>query len=213
MELNKCLGCMEDFQGYPCPKCGFDPQQIRGNEYALPPQTILAGKYLVGRVLGQGGFGITYIGWDIALERKVAIKEYYPNGQANRTPGTRVLTWYTSDNALQARQAGMEMFLKEARKMAKIEDISGIVKIKDLFRENETAYIVMDYVEGETLKARLQKTGPMSWEQASTIFHPAIRAMEEVHKVGLIHRDLSPDNLMLTPEGKVKILDLGAAKD
>ena len=213
MELNKCLGCMEDFQGYPCPKCGFDPQQIRGNEYALPPQTILAGKYLVGRVLGQGGFGITYIGWDIALERKVAIKEYYPNGQANRTPGTRVLTWYTSDNALQARQAGMEMFLKEARKMARVDDIPGVVRVRDLFRENDTAYIVMDFVEGETLKARLKRTGPMSWDQAKDIFRPAIRAMEQVHKAGLIHRDLSPDNLMLTPEGKVKILDLGAAKD
>ena len=213
MELNKCLGCMEDFQGYPCPKCGFDPQQIRGNEYALPPQTILAGKYLVGRVLGQGGFGITYIGWDIALERKVAIKEYYPNGQANRTPGTRVLTWYTSDNALQARQAGMEMFLKEARKMARVDDIPGVVRVRDLFRENDTAYIVMDFVEGETLKARLTQTGPMSWDQAKEIFQPAIRAMEQVHKAGLIHRDLSPDNLMLTKDGQVFILDLGAAKD
>ena len=213
MELNKCLGCMEDFQGYPCPKCGFDPQQIRGNEYALPPQTILAGKYLVGRVLGQGGFGITYIGWDIALERKVAIKEYYPNGQANRTPGTRVLTWYTSDNALQARQTGLEMFLKEARKMSRVDNIPGVVRVRDLFQENQTAYIVMDFVEGETLKTRLKKTGPMSWEQAKDIFRPALRAMEQVHKAGLIHRDLSPDNLMLTKDGQVFILDLGAAKD
>ena len=213
MELNKCIGCMEDFLGYPCPKCGFDPGQVRGNEYALPIQTILAGKYLVGRVLGQGGFGITYIGWDIALERKIAIKEYYPNGQANRAPGTQPLSWYTSDSALQARQAGLEMFLKEARKMARVEDIPGVVKVKDLFRENNTAYIVMDFVEGETLKTRLQRTGPMSWDQAKDIFRPAIQAMAAVHQAGLIHRDLSPDNLMLTKNGNVKILDLGAAKD
>ena len=213
MELNKCMGCMEDFLGYPCPKCGFDPGQVRGNEYALPIQTILAGKYLVGRVLGQGGFGITYIGWDIALERKIAIKEYYPNGQANRAPGTQPLSWYTSDSALQAKQAGLEMFLKEARKMARVEDIPGVVKVKDLFRENNTAYIVMDFVEGETLKTRLQRTGPMSWDQAKDIFRPAIQAMAAVHQVGLIHRDLSPDNLMLTKNGNVKILDLGAAKD
>ena len=213
MELNKCLGCMEDFRGYPCPKCSYDPQKETGREYALPLQTILAGKYLIGRVLGQGGFGITYIGWDIALERKVAVKEYYPNGQANRAPGTRSLSWYTSESAQAARQAGMEMFLKEARKMAKVEDIPGVVKVRELFRENETAYIVMDFVEGETLKARLKRTGPMPWAQAKAIFHPAIQAMEKVHQAGLIHRDLSPDNIMLTPNGQVKILDLGAAKD
>ena len=88
MKLNKCLGCMEPFQGYPCPRCGFDPKNVKSAEYALPLETILAGKYLVGRVLGQGGFGITYIGWDIALERKVAIKEYFPAGQVSRNPGT-----------------------------------------------------------------------------------------------------------------------------
>ena len=213
MELSKCLGCMEDLQGYPCPHCGYDPVKEKRPEYALPPETILAGKYLVGRVLGQGGFGITYIGWDIALERKVAIKEYYPSGQVSRQPGTRRLTWYTSENARAAQQSGMEMFLKEARKMVRVDAISGVVRVLDLFRENETAYIVMDFVEGETLKNRLKKTGPMDWNHAKDIFLPAIRAMEDVHRAGLVHRDLSPDNLMLTPEGKVKILDLGAAKD
>ena len=213
MELNKCLGCMEDFQGYPCPNCGFEPGKEQGNEYILPPQTILAGKYLVGKVLGQGGFGITYIGWDIALERKVAIKEYYPSGQVSRSLGTKTLTWYRSEQAQRARQDGLEMFLKEARKMARVDDIPGVVRVRDLFRENDTAYIVMDFVKGETLKARLKRTGPMSWDQAKEIFQPAIRAMEQVHKAGLIHRDLSPDNLMLTKDGQVFILDLGAAKD
>ena len=213
MELSKCLGCMEDFRGYPCPNCGYDPGQGQKNTFSLPPQTILYGKYLVGRVLGQGGFGITYIGWDIALERKVAIKEYYPSGQVSRVPGTKSLIWSESDPAVAARQDGLEMFLKEARKMSKVDDIPGVVRVRDLFRENDTAYIVMDFVEGETLKARLKRTGPMSWNQAKEIFQPAIRAMEQVHKAGLIHRDLSPDNIMLLPDGSVKILDLGAAKD
>jgi len=213
MELSKCLGCMEDLQGYPCPHCGYDPVKEKRPEYALPPETILAGKYLVGRVLGQGGFGITYIGWDLALERKVAIKEYYPSGQVSRSPGTRSLTWYTNEPAVQAREDGMKMFLKEARKMVKADSIPGVVRVLDLFQENGTAYIVMDFVSGETLKTRLQKTGPMTWTQAAPIFRPAIRAMEQVHQAGLIHRDLSPDNLMLTPNGDVKVLDLGAAKD
>ena len=213
MKFNRCFGCMEEIQGYPCPHCGFDPRSVKGIEYALPMGTILAGKYLVGRVLGQGGFGITYVGWDIALERKVAIKEYYPSGQVSRNPGSRGLTWYTSVQSQQAKQNGTQIFLKETRKMSKVDDIPNVVRVRDLFQENETAYIVMDFVEGETLKARLEKTGPLPWKQAKGIFLPAIQAMEQVHQAGLVHRDISPDNLMLTPDGKVKILDLGAAKD
>lgn len=213
MELSKCFGCMENFQGYPCPNCGYDPAKDKHMEYALPPETILAGKYMAGRVLGQGGFGITYIGWDIALERKVAIKEYYPSGQVSRSPGTWNLTWYSSEQSLHARQDGMQMFLKEARKMVKADSIPGVVRVLDLFQENGTAYIVMEFVEGETLKARLLRDGPMDWETAKKIFRPVISAMEQVHAFGLIHRDLSPDNLMLLPDGSVKILDLGAAKD
>ena len=213
MELNRCLGCMNPFRGYPCPACGYDPQKGQEAEYALPPGTILAGKYLVGRVLGQGGFGITYIGLDIALARKVAIKEYYPSGQANRTPGTSAVIWTGSEQARTELRDGMEMVLKEARKMVKVEEVPGVVKVRELFRENNTAYIVMDYVEGETLKDRLRKVGPMPWGQAKKIFLPVIRTMESVHRAGIIHRDLSPDNLMLTPGGAVKVLDLGAAKD
>ena len=213
MELSKCLGCMEDFRGYPCPGCGYDPAKDKHMEYALPLQTILYGKYLVGKVLGQGGFGITYIGWDIALERKVAIKEYYPSGQVSRSPGTRNLTWYTTEAAEQAHRDGIQMFLKEARKMSKVDGIPGVVRVLDLFQENGTAYIVMEFIEGVTLKAKLQQTGPLPWEQVRELFLSVIQTMAQVHKAGLVHRDLSPDNIMLLPDGSVKILDLGAAKD
>ena len=213
MELSKCLGCMEPFECYPCPKCGYDPGKTKNAEYALTPGTILAGKYLVGKVLGQGGFGITYIGWDISLERKVAVKEYYPSGQVSRSPGTRNLTWYTTEAAEQARRDGMQMFLKEARKMSRADGIPGVVRVLELFQENGTAYIVMEFIEGITLKAKLQQTGPLPWEQVREIFLPAIQTMAQVHKAGLVHRDLSPDNIMLLPDGSVKILDLGAAKD
>ena len=214
MELSKCLGCMENYQGTPCPHCGYDPNRVKGQEYTLPPQTILAGKYLVGRMLGQGGFGITYIGWDIALERKVAIKEYYPNGLVGRSQTSRVqLVWYSGPLAEQARKDGMDAFLREARKMTKVSAIPRVVQVRDLFYENGTAYIVMDFVEGRTLKKQLEAKGPMTWNQLKPILLPAAQAMEQVHRAGLIHRDLSPDNLMLTPDGDVRILDLGAAKD
>ena len=204
---------MEEIQGYPCPVCGFDPAQAAAPNYVLPYGAILNGRYIVGKMLGQGGFGITYIGWDLAMERKVAIKEYYPSGQVSRNPGSRDLTWYTNEQSRQARQNGMQMFLKEARKMSKVDNLTNVVRVRDIFQENETAYIVMDFVEGETLKARLDKTGPLTWKQAKDIFLPAIQAMEQVHQADLVHRDISPDNLMLTPDGRVMILDLGAAKD
>ena len=213
MEFNRCLSCMETVSTYPCPHCGYDPGAESAFPYALQPGTILNGKYVVGTVLGQGGFGITYIGWDLALESKVAIKEYFPSAQVSRTQTSGALQWYNTEAGRTARDSGREMFLKEARKMARVSRIPQVVRVLDLFQQNNTAYIVMDFVEGENLKNRLKKTGPLPWDQARDIFLPAIDAMERVHKAGLVHRDLSPDNLMLTPDGSVRILDLGAAKD
>ena len=181
--------------------------------YALQPDMILKGKYLVGKVLGQGGFGITYIGRDLQLQRKVAIKEYFPAGFVGRKTGASQVLWYSNEPAKEAMLSGQEVFLKEARKMSKVGNIEPIVQVFDVFQENGTAYICMDFIEGETLQKRLKKTGPLSWEAAKDIFLPLIQCMDQVHRQGLIHRDISPDNLMLQPDGKVKILDLGAAKD
>ena len=214
MEFTRCYHCMGVTETCPCPHCGYDPATGQASDYGLRPGAILNGKYVVGTILGQGGFGITYIGWDLALESKVAIKEYYPAGQVVRDNATgSVLHWLSTPQSEAARGAGKDMFLKEARKMSRVGAIPQVVRVRDLFQQNETAYIVMDFIEGETLMARLKRNGPLSWEDAQSIFFPAIRAMEQVHQEGLIHRDLSPDNLMLLPNGDVRILDLGAAKD
>lgn len=207
-----CFGCMERIETYPCPRCGYSPR-YSPLPYALQPGTILSGRYLVGRVLGQGGFGITYIGLDLQLHRKVAIKEYYPAGFAGRKTGTSHLIWYTGEDAQAARRSGTEVVMKEARKMSRVSGIDAVVKVFTVFQENETAYICMDYIQGITLQKYLKQSGPLPWERAKDIFLPVIQAMEQVHQEGLIHRDLSPDNLMLQPNGGVKILDLGAAKD
>ena len=213
MQFNRCLGCMEEIQGYPCPHCGFDPRVTPAAGYVLPLGAVLNGHYVVGRMLGQGGFGITYIGYDLNLERKVAIKEFYPKGHASRyTATTTLLQWPEDPQSQSFRKSGMEAFLREAQKMVKVEDIPEVVRIRECFYENGTAYIVMDYIEGKTLLAALKEKGPMTWEQAKDVFYPAIAAMEKVHQAGMVHRDLSPDNLMLTDKG-VRILDLGAAKD
>ena len=214
MEFIRCFRCMEETPEYPCSHCGYDPATDPSQAYVLRPGTILRGKYIIGAPLGQGGFGITYIGWDLSAERKVAIKEYFPSGQVSRnTTISNELLWYTTDQARSAQGGGMESFQKEARKMALVANIPQVVNVLEVFQENATAYIVMDFVEGETLQKRLKKKGLMSWEQAKEIFLPVANAMAKVHEAGLIHRDLSPDNLMLQPDGAVKILDLGAAKD
>lgn len=213
MRINRCIGCENEIVNYPCPHCGFDIAEYSQPECALPWNTILHGRYLIGKVLGQGGFGITYIAWDMALEVKVAIKEYFPHGHVTRSTADTSLSWYTTAQARELKQSGMETFLKEARKMAKVEKIPEVVRVRDTFAENATAYIVMDFIEGQTLKSRLEKKGILSWEEARKIFFPVISALVQVHNSGIIHRDLSPDNLMLTPDGGVFILDLGAAKD
>ena len=213
MQTCRCYGCMEKIHSYPCEKCAYDPEKVQLQEYILQPGTILKGQYLVGRVLGQGGFGITYIGFDLALQRKVAVKEYFPSSYAGRKTGTQNVHWFATEQAELARSSGMEMFLKEARKMSRVNEIENVVHVLDLFQENNTAYIVMDFIEGETLKARVKREGPLEWKDAQKLFFPVIHTMGQVHQAGLIHRDLSPDNLMLQSDGSAKILDLGAAKD
>lgn len=214
MEFIRCFGCMEQARTYPCKRCGYDPSLDLPEPFQLRPGVILNGKYVVGKVLGQGGFGITYIGWNLAQDTKVAIKEYFPAGQVMRDSTSKNhIHWFTTSQAKWARADGLDKFLKEALKMSKVRNIPEVVRVQDMFQENGTAYIVMDFVEGRTLKDRLEASGVLTWNKAKDIFIPAIRSMEKVHQYGIIHRDISPDNIMIQPDGKVKILDLGAAKD
>ena len=165
-------------------------------------------------MLGQGGFGITYIGFDLLLEQKVAIKEYYPmsTGMVSRENSTTVV-WSSAVMQKSGMEKGFDSFLKEARKMAKLGGIPGVVGVKSVFIQNETAYIVMDFIEGETLLKKLQRGGPMDYGTCISLMTPIMQALAEVHKHGIIHRDISPDNIMVQSDGKLILLDLGAAKD
>lgn len=211
---HRCMSCMRPIAGTTCPYCGFNAQDYSEESFELPMGTIINGRYLIGKRLGQGGFGITYVGLDLALDVKVAIKEYFPSGQVTRHPSTgTMLLWSDGEHARNMKTSGMEAFLKEARKMAKVQNVATVVRVLNTFQENETAYIVMEFVEGITMKTLLEEHGPISWEQAELLFYPVIETMEEVHNAGIIHRDISPDNLILQPDGTIRILDLGAAKD
>ena len=216
MEVRRCMKCMhalaagENF----CPECGRPYGSANTETFALKPGTILDGKYLVGEMLGQGGFGITYIGFDLLLEQKVAIKEYFPmsTGMVSRENRSMVV-WSTAMMGKTGTQKGFDSFLKEARKMAKLGGIPGVVGVKSVFIQNETAYIVMDFIEGETLLKKLQREGPMPFDTCLSLLTPIIQALAEVHEHGIIHRDISPDNIMVRPDGRLILLDLGAAKD
>ena len=216
MEVRRCMKCMHPLTAGEtvCPECGRAYGSANAESFALKPGTILEGKYLVGEMLGQGGFGITYIGFDLLLEQKVAIKEYYPmsTGMVSRE-GHSTVVWSSAMMGKTGTQKGFDSFLKEARKMAKLGGIPGVVGVKSVFIQNETAYIVMDFIEGETLLKKLQKNGPMDFDSCVKLMTPIMQALSEVHEHGIIHRDISPDNIMVRPDGKLILLDLGAAKD
>lgn len=209
-----CLGCMEELKNGDavCPKCGWNNAVNNNVSHQLLAGSVLMGKYLVGRVLGEGGFGITYIGWDLILDRKVAIKEFYPQGIVNRelTHHSTVVSCIGKEEFIEKEKEG---FIKEAKTMAKLGNIPGIVTMHDVFAQNGTVYIVMDYVEGKTLKAYVKENGNrLSAQTAISLLEPIFGALQKIHEKGLIHRDISPDNIMLRPDGTAVLLDFGAAR-
>ncbi|MCM1026235.1 MAG: PASTA domain-containing protein [Roseburia sp.] len=211
--MRRCLGCMEEFEEQYdiCPHCGYEVGTPPREAYHMIPGTLLADRYLIGSVLGFGGFGVTYIGWDRILERKVAVKEYLPGEFSTRIPGQSQITAFEGERTEQFN-SGLGKFLEEAKMLAKFEAANGIVQIYDSFRENGTAYIIMEYLEGKTLKTYLEQKGKLSAEEAKEILHPILTALKEVHEIGILHRDIAPDNIFLTEEGKVKLLDFGASR-
>lgn len=207
-----CYGCFKEKEpGTVCPKCGFNENSERPY-LAVPIGTILDGRYLIGKVLGVGGFGITYLGYDLTLDYKVAVKEYMPSGYATRAEDKYTLT-VTSSSQQQAYDEGLDKFLSEARTLAKFHNTPNVVSVQDFFKENNTAYFVMEYVDGESLKDYLDKNGGrISYQAAINILMPIMKALSKVHAQGLIHRDISPDNISITSTGEPKLLDFGAAR-
>ena len=213
MEEKVCLGCMEKINDKydVCPYCGYEDGTPPKEAYHIVPGTVLAGKYIVGRVIGYGGFGVTYIGYDGLLEKKIAIKEYLPSEFATRMPGQTEVTVYSGERQEQF-YSGIDKFVEEAKRLAQFKEVPGVVRIFDSFTENKTAYIIMEYLEGETLKERLEREKQLSVDDSLAIIMPILTALKEVHKIGIIHRDIAPDNIFLTKNGEVKLLDFGAAR-
>lgn len=196
-----------------CDQCGGNGQVDTSLPNQLVPGTILNEKYLIGAALGAGGFGITYIAKDLKLNLKLAIKEYFPQDLAFRTGKNADISSYSGELAIQYED-GLKRFLKEARILAKFVEHPGIVNVRDYFEANETAYMVMNYMEGITLKEYLlDKGGKLHWETAITLMMPVMDALHAVHKHGILHRDISPENIYITRDGQAKLLDFGAARN
>ena len=207
-----CFNCFTQKNGGGvCPNCGYDPAEDR-EKYpsALPQGSILRDRYIVGRVLGQGGFGITYAAQDFATQQRVAIKEYMPNAISSREASGRL-------SSFGAQAAGFEQgktdFMKEANALAALEDNEHVVNVLDFFQQNNTAYFVMEFVQGTSLKSYIRMMGGRLGEaEALRVLMPIMEALEDIHAKGLIHRDIAPDNIIVTADGTAKLIDFGAAR-
>ena len=196
-----------------CEKCGWPLD--RGNKaHQLPVGFLLRDQYIIGRVLGQGGFGITYLGWDKDLEMPVAIKEFYPNTMVTRDCNVNTMVNCISEQALPYYIASKERFLREAKALAKLRDVPEVVDVYNFFEDNGTAYITMEYIRGTDLATYVNRRGGrLEPEEAFRILRPVMEALDKVHQAELVHRDISPDNIMLHPKGGAKLLDFGAVRD
>ncbi len=209
----RCMGCMGNIEEgiASCPLCGFETNQYVEDADYLPPGSILLGRYIVGKALGHGGFGITYLGWDEKILRKVAIKEYFPSDFISRTPGRTQVSIYTVEDQTKISR-GIQQFLDEAQNLAALDQVPGIAHIYDYFEDNGTGYIVMEYLEGKDLRQILKEKNKLTYQETLCIVHPILDTLERVHRRGVIHRDIAPDNIFITSNDEVKLLDFGAAR-
>lgn len=207
-----CFWCMNRLpsRNGVCKACGKDNRERRNAPGELP-FSLLSGKYLVGHALGRGGFGITYIGMNVFLGKRVAIKEYFPADASVRAEdGINVRP--LSEEANKVFEAGKWKTLEEARIIARVQNVSNVVNIYDCFGLNNTVYIIMEFIEGETFAAYAAKKGPLRWQELWTRIRPVGVALGRLHRLNLIHRDISPDNIMIRRDNDESILlDFGAA--
>lgn len=208
---SRCANCFCEIKSDPCPNCGYSPKTAANGTDALPHRTKLMKKYLIGGIIGRGGFGITYLAFDIKNDKILAIKEYFPRNIAVREPKTLFIKPNGEKN-IDIYNKGLNRFLKETELSSQFNGNPNIVNVFECFRENGSAYCVMEYLSGTILEKYIENHGAISVEQCAYLAEKIASALVAIHSAGIIHRDVAPDNIMLCPDGKVKLLDFGAAR-
>lgn len=212
--LKLCPNCFaSEYNGERCGNCGFEGSRDIRSSLALPRGVVLKGMYLVGRVLGEGGFGITYKVLDLRRRQIMAVKEYAPSGMAGRIRNT-VQMGVVSRVKEKSYRRGLMRFLEEAQLLKSLGNIPGVVRITDGFRENGTAYFVMEYLEGMTLgQAAGAAGGRLPARELTDVIVQVGEALGVIHRqTGIIHRDISPENIFILKNGEVRLIDFGSAK-
>lgn len=208
---NLCMICMGGHcVGGRCNVCGALELHSQKIPVALPLGYILRQRYVIGGVLGKGGFGITYIAWDTKHDTRIAIKELYPNGVVERSGDSHTIRILPDKK--QCFEKMLLSFQKEVGTLIQLQNHKNITSLFHVFEENCTAYYVMEYLDGQDLKKSLNRNGPMSWTQLMPIMKDMMDALEQLHKGGLIHRDVSPDNIFITRDGESRLIDLGSTR-
>lgn len=213
--MNFCYSCMRqlpDQKLNTCPYCGEMLSYSASVPDALSPGTTLQGKFVIGKLLGTGGFGNTYIGWNHVLSCRVAIKEFFLRRMSSRGADGKTIS--ISDVTMKSRyEQSLRSFLEEARSLAELGSVPGIPNVYGYFEENGTGYIVMEYLEGITVKQLLKDSGgKLSYEWSRQIILSVLYTLKEIHRRGILHRDIAPDNIMITSEGIIQLIDFGVAK-
>lgn len=212
----RCVGCMKPLTAEGrCVYCGLQQDEYRPIPRCLRPGMCLRDRYILGRVLGEGSFGISYIAWDCLLDTVVAIKEYFPASLVSRhiseeDEDTNVYIYEKRES--RKYQESLKKYLGEAKSLSAYYDLDGIVSVRDFFYANNTAYIVMGYVDGISVKEYVEKNGPIEGEKFLRMLEPVIQSLAKVHQTGVLHRDISPDNMLLTRDEKLVLIDFGAAR-
>lgn len=204
-----CSKCMSEIEGSLCPFCGYDHTKEKNESPELEIGTLLNDRYQLGSVIGKGGFGLTYAAWDETLDIPVAIKEYFPSEFAlrNTEESDDVIV---SEKDRRQYLLGMQHFLRESRVLAMMKGLNGVVRVQDYFEENETAYIVMEFIRGISLGEYGKKIKPDVKTLLEMLKDP-IEALIALHQQGVLHRDITPSNLLVQKDGTVKLIDFGAA--
>jgi len=198
----------ETFQNGRCSHCGKTTRFEFSRPEALHPGAMLQqNRYLLGNVLGGGGFGITYIGLDTKDGHRVAIKEFFPRGACTRLPNSSLIQPSDTKSFSNSERS----FFREAKTLKRLAAHPGIVQFEALFLENNTAYIVMELLEGRTLRQIIMEDGSISFLQACQYLLPASKALCYIHSEKVLHRDISPDNIYICSNGNVKLIDFGAS--